>query len=237
MYSELYTSVSGMMTRMHKMDMLTNNLANSDTVGFKLDELISEESPIPGHGLSPSQVKGVMPWIDFSSGPLKRTEQPLDLALDGDGFFVVRTPKGERLTRDGRFSLGPEGTLRLGSWPVLMSDGGEVILQNNPVEIREDGRIYQGGVEVGRLWVATVSDMQQLRKEGEGLFRAPDNVALEDQPDPSVRQGYLEGSNGDPIKMMAQMIDLVRSFEMHQRAIQTMDQLTDRSIQRLGRVA
>lgn len=240
MYSELYTAASGMRVRLDQMDLLTNNLANVNSIGFKIDEIALQEAPVLsalGGGRVPSHVRTHSRWIDFSPGNIQNTGGPLDLALEGEGFFVIQTPDGVRLTRDGRFSLDADGRLVLRGMPVE-GQGGEIVLDGDSVVVKEDGRILKGGGEVARLRVVRVYSTDLLERTGEGLFRVPpDGQSLQDMDDPVVRQGALELSNANAIKLMVQMIDVVRSFEMQQRVIQTLDRLAERAIQGLGRTA
>jgi flagellar basal body rod protein FlgG len=222
------------------MDLIANNLANVNTVGFKVDEILLEERPLQSpsrFGLAPSHVRTLSRWTDFSQGHIQNTGQPLDLALESEGFFVVQTSQGIRLTRDGRFSLDDDGRLLLRGMPVL-GYGGQIDLRPGPIKIRDDGRIYQGEEEVAQLRVVGVYSPGMLMRVGDGLFRVPnDEENLVDLTEPGVRQGHLELSNANSVRLMVQMIDVVRSFEMHQRLIQTLDRLSDRAIQGLGRMA
>jgi len=239
MFSELYTATSGMITRQEQMDVLAHNLANVNSVAFKMDELVTTERLIQtplGAVRAPTHVKTATRWTDFSPGQLQATGEPLDLALGAEGFFMVQTPAGVRLTRDGRFSLDGEKKLVLRNMPVL-GQGGEVRLGEGVSEIREDGAVMHGGREVGRLRVVSVSSPQALVREGEGLYAVPEGVTTEEIKNPRVLQGHLEQSNTHAIRLMVQMIDAVRGFEMHQRMVQTLDRLGEKAVQELGRTA
>jgi flagellar hook-basal body protein len=124
MFAELYVAASGMAVRQEKIDALAHNLANINTVGFKMGEVVLEERPLDTQGgalNAPSQVRLVGRRTDFSQGELQHTGEPLDVALGQAGFFVVESPDGVRLSRDGRFSLDPNGRLVLRNMPVLGS--------------------------------------------------------------------------------------------------------------------
>jgi flagellar basal-body rod protein FlgG len=239
MYSELYTAVSGMVVRQRQLDLLANNLANINTVGFKVEDIQLEERPIPSsQGLvrAPSHVGQGSRWIDYSPGAIQTSGQPLDFALEGEGFFVVQTRDGTRLTRDGRFSQDEQGQLVLRGMPV-QGVNGAIQLGEGPIECKEDGTIMQGGAPAGRLRVVKVPTPQQLEREEGGVFRVPDGVPLEDAPGARIRQGCVEMSNANAIRLMVQMIDAVRCFELHQRMIHTFDQLGQKAVQILGRTA
>ena len=243
MYGEIYTATSGMQVLQMQMDFITNNLANVDTAGFKIDEAISEERFIEtplGSVSTPCHAKAYSRYIDFSQGPVKPTGDLLDVALNGEGFFVVSTPNGDRLTRCGHFTKDAEGTLKLGGLPVQDEAEGEIVLGEGEVKIREDGSITQNGVELGRLRLVRVENPQLLEKEGSTLYKAPEGVELEaieaGDTDLRVLQGHLERSNADAIDLMVRMISTSRAYEMHQKAIQTFDQLGSKAIQSMGRV-
>ena len=243
MYGEIYTAASGMKVRQMQMDFITNNLANVDTAGFKIEEPVSEERYIDtpvGSVSTPCHAKALYRYIDFSQGPVKPTTSSLDVALDGEGFFVVSTSNGDRLTRCGHFTQDAEGVLKLGGFPVQDEAEGEITLGEGEVKIREDGSITQNGVELGRLRLVSADNPQLLEKEGNTLFKAPDGVELEEidagDADLRVLQGHLERSNASAIDLMVRMISTARSYEMHQKAIQTFDQLGSKAIQSMGRV-
>ena len=236
MYSELYTAVSGMAARQRQMDALTYNLANVNTVAFKVEEMLLGErllSTPAGTGAAPSHVEILNRWIDFSPGGMEHTGRPLDAALDGEGFFVVLGPGGTRLTRVGQFETDGEGKLTLGGMAV-QGTGGDILLGDGPSRITEDGTVLSGGAEVGRLRVVTVESPQQLTREGAGLFD-PAGAELEDVSRPRILPGNLELSNASAIRLMIQMIDVVRSFEVHQKMLQNLDRLGEKAVQMLGR--
>jgi|Deesub1362A_J573_1020465.scaffolds.fasta_scaffold00118_48 flagellar basal body rod protein FlgG len=239
MYSELYSAVSGLSVRKLKLDFLAHNLASLDTVAFKVEQPVFEEWRLRtevGTLRVPTQVRSFTRWIDFSPGKMHRTGEPLDLAIDGEGFFVIQKEDGIFLTRDGRFSRDEEGRLVFQGMPVLGQDG-EIFLGDEPVRISHDGTVEQGGRALGRLRIVRVSSPQQLVPVGEGLYRIPDGVSIEELPGGRVLQGYLEMSNVEPVLMMAEMIDTLRGFEFLHRLIQTVDQLSQRAVQTMGRVA
>jgi flagellar basal-body rod protein FlgG len=190
----------------------------------------------------------------FEQGSLKQTENPFDVALDGRGFFVVDTPVGERLTRNGGFHLGPEGILvTKEGFPVLGEEGPIYIKENNFV-IDQDGRVFQndefpddpqrlismlenewGDIEqVDTLRLDTVRWPRYLKKEGSSLLRATDEsgvqVTLSGDNRPKVRQGFLESSNVNPVTEMVQMIEVNRAYEANQKVLQTQDASTGRLI-------
>lgn len=235
MFSELYIAASGMVVRQAQMDVLAHNLSNVNTVGFRTEEMASEERPLEAARLVVSQAGGVRRSVNLTPGPVQPTGESLDLALLGEGFFLVQAQDGIRLTRDGRFSVSQDGRLMLMGMPVL-GEGGEIFVGEEPFQVANDGRILRGETEIGRLRVVTVSSPQELEREGQGLFRVSREEAVDGLKGPMVLQGYLETSNADPIRIMVQMIEALRAFEAQQQVIQTLDRLGEKAIREIARV-
>ncbi|MGQ9655859.1 MAG: flagellar hook-basal body protein [Thermodesulfobacteriota bacterium] len=235
MFSELYTAASGMVVRQAQMDVLAHNLSNTNTVAFKTEEMASEERPLDTGRLGVSQAGGVQRSLDLRPGPVQPTGESLDLALVGEGFFLVQAQDGIRLTRDGRFSISQDGRLVFMGMPVL-GEGGEIYVGDEPFQVANDGRISRGETEIGRLRVVTVTSPQELEREGHGLFRVSREETVKGVEGPAILQGYLETSNADPIRIMVQIIEALRAFEAQQQVIQTVDRLGEKAIREIARV-
>jgi flagellar basal-body rod protein FlgF len=233
MIDGLYRVGAGMSTKMVRMEILANNLANIETLGFKRDRAFSEEldaaaaqSAADGSGdLVIHQV------VDYSEGSLKQTNNQLDLAIQGRGFFVLDTPSGPRYTRNGNFQLGLDGTiLSSGGYPVSGTNGKLQLpdvhrLTQGSVQVSETGEVTVDKQIVGQLRVVDFQDYTQLMKDDQALFTAPAEAGPVEGPGrlTGIRQGYVEESNVEGIEEMVSMIDLSRSFEAEQKAIQTID--------------
>lgn len=239
MFSQLYVAASGMIARQQQLDVLTHNLANVNTVGFKMEEVVFEEQWNPNDGSygSTGQVKVAMRRTDFSPGELAFTGEPLDVAIGGRGFLVVGDKEGIRLTRDGRLSLDRDGKLVLGGMPVMGEQGEITVGSPAWITISEDGQVATEAGFIGRLRIVRVPDPSGLQKLGNGLFMVPEGMEIQDDPDPKVMSGYLELSNSSVIRCMVQMIEVIRSFEMQQKMVQTMDRLGERAVQEMSRTA
>ncbi len=239
MFSQLYVAASGMIARQHQLDVLANNLANLNTVGFKMEEVVFEE---PGRSIDAShgangQVRVSMRRTDFSPGEVAFTGEPLDVAIGGNGFLMIGDEERIKLTRDGHLSLDKEGRLVSRGMPV-MGEQGEITLGSPAwVSITQDGQVMTDRGVVGRLKIVKVEDPSRLEKQGNGLFRVPEGTGIQEDPDPRVMSGYLELSNCNVIKCMVQMIEVIRSFEIQQRMVQTMDRLGERAVQEMSRMA
>jgi flagellar basal-body rod protein FlgF len=254
----LQISASGALTAMYRMDVLANNLANIGTVGFKADSPVLRQRDaaniedglhLPSNKMLERLGAGVMPVANrtsFEQGTLTTTENPLDLAIDGDGFFVLLDERAEtserlRLTRDGRFMRNGDGTL------VAAASGRPVLdIANRPIVIEDasailvgpDGTIRQNGVAVAQIQVASVPDRNRLGKVGHGMFRAPADALSALRPGAgTVKQGMVEGSSVDPIAAMMGVTNAGRDFEANIGMIAAQDRLMERAINGLGRVA
>lgn len=245
MDNTLYVGLSRQMTLRREFDLLANNIANAETVGFKTESLMLDDEPLrpkaPKGGLQPPihfvLDRGV--GRDFGQGSLKQTGNPLDLAITGDGFFQIASPDGARFTRDGRFTTDDQGRLvtQAGD-PVMDDSGGEITLDMTkpPPRIAEDGTISQGGVAVGRVGVYRFAELGALSKEGDGLYSNTSNLQPEQANDIKVAQGMTEGSNVQTILQMTRLIEVSRAYESAAKMMDKIGSLASDSVQRLGRV-
>ena len=174
--------------------------------------------------------------VDFSQGSLRETRNAFDFALVGEGFFSVETPEGVRYTRNGHFKLDSEGQLILeGGGPVLGEMGPITVLHE--LSVNERGEVFQKGELVDTLKIVTFEQPFPLKKAGNSLFAVAEDSAAEiENLDVSVRQGFLEESNVDPLEEMVQMMTLFRYFEADQKALRAQDELLDRAANDIGRV-
>jgi len=254
----LQISASGALTALYKQDVLTNNLANATTVGFKPDvPAVRQRDParredgldfMPSNAMLERLGGGVTlerNRVKFGQGSLERTGSPLDVAIQGDGFLVVRddtdsTGDRLRLSRDGRMALDAGGRLVTASAgnPIMDTNNRPITLSGTGrVEIDADGTVRQGGSIIARIQLASVGETQRLDKLGASLFRAPSGaVAPRRQADGVLKQGYVEASGVDEIAMMMQITGASREVEANISMIQQADRLMDRAINQLGRV-
>ena len=244
MDNALYVGLSRQMTLRRQLDIVANNIANADTTGFKAEQpLVRTEPRAPARTVDgPSPIKFVIDSglaRDFSQGALRATNSTFDLAIDGPGFFRVQTANGERFTRDGHFRLDDTGRIvTQAGLPLLDAGGAEVIIdpKKGAVEIARDGSISQGIEQVGRLGVVAFADLSGLEKAGDNQFRNTTNQ----QPQPAtgslIRQGMLEGSNVNPILQVTDMVEVTRAYESLARMMDSTQELSRRTVERLGRV-
>jgi flagellar basal-body rod protein FlgF len=247
MNNALYVGLSRQMTLKRQMDVIANNIANSDTVGFKVESLMLREdvqqaAQKPSSGSAPPEkisfVHDAGVSRDFTQGALKQTGSTFDLGLHGDGLFQVQTPNGPRFTRDGRFSLNAQGQMVDVAGDPLLSAGGQPIRidpTKTPPSIAHDGTISQDGVIAGKVGVFKFADRTQLQKTGSGLYDPAGQTPTVD-PTTSIQQGMIENSNVDAIQQMTRMIAVSRAYDQVANMMDQTGQTSDQSIQRLGKV-
>ena len=244
MDNALYVGLSRQMVLRREMDIVANNIANSDTTGFKVESLMQKTDP-----KSPPFSLGGSPPVkfvtadgvarDFGQGALRRTDAPLDLAIEGQGFFKVTAEGGERFTRDGHLRTDEIGRLvtQAGA-PVLDDGGGEITLdpEKGQVSIAADGTLSQGDERVGKIGVFTFESLSALEKTGDNLFQNTSNLQAQPAAEARVRQGLLEGSNVQPILEITRMIEVSRAYESTTRMMDSESELARRTVERMGRV-
>jgi flagellar basal body rod protein FlgG len=219
------SAAGGMRARLESLEMLANNLANASTAGYKSDRefysLYTAPEALEGLGPSP----GVQPlvdrlWTDFSQGTITPTGNPLDIALTGKGFFVASGPAGALYTRNGSLRLSPAGVLTTSEGYAMRGvDGRPIQAQGTgPVEIAADGTVRQDGAPIGQLAVVEVPP-GGLEKQGRNYFRLAPGAAAGPAPQVQIQQGKLEASNVSAPESAVRLVNLMRQFEMLQRAI------------------
>ncbi len=245
MNSGMYAAVSGNMVSAQRLEIITNNLANINTVGFKKDRMIFDT--MLNSAKNPTQPAGMLtdaPVLsaytvdtDYSAGPQKQTGNPLDLALDGSGFFVVNTPQGKAYTRQGNFHLDGNGKVVTADGYEVQGGGGPVTIKGGKVDINEKGEVSVDGQQVSTLSVVDFPKPYQLQKIGSAMF-VPSDPAVTEQPATGalVRQGALEDSNVQPLLEMANLIETTRFYESCVKTIQSYDEMANKAANDLGRV-
>ncbi|HYD86940.1 MAG TPA: flagellar basal-body rod protein FlgF [Vitreimonas sp.] len=225
-----------------RMDLAANNLANVSTTGFKADGmLLAEADRTAAHAVEDPRdirfVRDIGVMHNMEQGPIAMTGNTLDLALEGEGFFMVQGPGGQTMyTRDGAFSLTGEGRLVTSDGYAVLSSGGAPIVidpQGEAPTIGRDGAISVAGVEAGRIGVASFAAPGALSKVGDNLWDAQGQAAGEFQG--VVLQGALEGSNVRPVLELTRLIEISRAYQSAAKIVSGADELRQRAIQQLGR--
>jgi len=245
MDNSLYVGLSKQIVLQRQLDIIANNIANTDTAGFKVEALaVAEDPQAPAFTLGgPAPVKFVMPngvIRDFGQGSLRKTDSPFDVAIDGQGFFRVTTPQGERYTRDGRFRMDETGKLTTADGsPVLDDGGGEITLnpEKGQLTVSQDGTLSQGTERIGKLGVVTFSNLSTLEKVGNNLMKNTSNQTPTAATEARLRQGMLEGSNVNPILEITHMIEVSRAYEQMAKMMDSQADLSTQAVQQLGKAA
>jgi flagellar basal-body rod protein FlgF len=238
MNSGMYAALSGNLSAMRRMDVISNNLANANTPGFKGDQIQFES--VLANVKNPSQgpvYSGDRFSTDFSAGTLQKSDNVLDVGLNGDGFFVVNTPQGTAYTRQGNFHRGTGGRLLTADGYEVQGTNGAITVSGGRVDISPTGVVTTDGVPAGTLARVDFPKPYQLSKLGGGLFVPANPQAA--APTPStveVKQGYLESSNVQVITEMARMIEASRYFDSCAKAVKTYDDMTAKAANDLGKL-
>jgi flagellar basal-body rod protein FlgF len=237
-------SLSRQVALQRQMDVVANNIANINTTGFKSEQLLFEQYMMPvakdkDFSFPDQQLSFTDDWTtihDMAAGPLSQTGNPLDIALEGKGFFVISTPQGERWTRSGAFAINPSGTLVDLDGNPVMSEGGEVKFAGNETDITigTDGSISSSAGAKGKLRVVEFDDPQATEREGNNLYSGGTPVAATET---RVVQGAIEKSNVSGVGEMTEMIRVQRAYESIAALMKEQDEMRRAAIQRLGSLA
>lgn len=240
-------AVRGCLKEEMRMDVISNNLANATTVGFKKDrisfqDLLSKQEP----GRPKGEERNVKPTqppplvrveADLSQGVIRHTGNELDLAINGKGFFKVMTSEGIRYTRKGSFTLDPQGNLITQEGHVVMGKSGAVNAGDQGIVVDREGRVFSEGSEVDRLDLVEIQDATHLEKEGASLFRKRlEGIEVPVSGEVTVQQGYVEEANVNISEEMVNMIHCMRAFESYQKAVQVLDRLDGKANNEVGRL-
>ncbi len=227
MSSGMYSALSGNLAKMKTLDIITNNLTNATTFGFKKERLIFES--VLNDAKQNTSAKGINftrarnNYVDFSQGASQPTGRNLDFSINGEGFFKVQDDDGNIFyTRSGNFVLDGDSTLKTTTdLTVLNSGNSPITLPNADVDVDEEGRIFDGDSQVDQLAIYTVEDTSLLKKKEHGMFSLPDDINDQEVDQPRVQQGHLEASNVNMMQEMALMMDSLRTFESYQKIIKS----------------
>ncbi len=245
----LYTAATGMTVQRAKMDVLTNNIVNASTTGYKKDTLISsnfaevlvERIKDPyvvnsGNDVGPYSFGTHIDEIftNFASGGYEDTGEQTDLALSGEGFFAVETPDGERYTRAGHFTVDQQGMLVTDDGYYVLGENGRINIGAGSFKVDSEGNITADGTPAGTLRIVQFQDAAGLRKQGDGLYTSFNGEAPANAENKGVMQGYLESSNVDIATEMTDMISVYRTYEANQKILTMTDETLGMAVNNLG---
>jgi flagellar basal-body rod protein FlgF len=249
----LLVGLSRQVALARELDVVANNIANVNTTGFKADNAVFQEylMPVarenrfnpPDRRLSFVEDHGI--WHDFSQGSLRPTGNPLDVAIDGDGFLVVQTAAGERYTRNGSLQINAQGQLVTNDGSLVLGDNGPIVIQqtDHNIAIAPDGRVsvIEGTNTAndsmrGKLRVVSFAAPQRLLKDGANNFSAPAGVASEPTKNVRLIQGSIESSNVNAVGDMTRMIEISRTYTQISTLLQQQGELRRSAIEKLAEV-
>lgn len=250
----LYTAPNGMIASQKKMDIISNNLANVNTTGFKKDGVsiesfadvlavkVNDTVPVnESIGKMTFGAKVGSVYTNFSQGAVNITNNPLNIAIEGEGMLTVGVldKEGnvtERYTRDGSFTVDPDGTLRTKEGNYILGEEGNItISESSNIFINENGEIFSNNEYVDKLKLTEFENPESLRKIGDNLYAATEETNMKDFSS-QVMQGFLEGSNVNTVREMVDMISIMRGYEANQKVIQTQDESLGKAVNDIGRV-
>jgi len=236
----IYTAATTMTARAKAHELIAQNLASANTNAYRRQvphyhgfgaELYSAQQDLAPR--TAAGIKLLAPEWDHQRGLLKETGRSLDFALNSEGYFVLETPNGLRLTRDGQFMRDAEGRLTSMAGDLVMGTSGAIILPDGEVSVGQDGTIYVGREQAGQLRIEATADPRGLDSAGGGLFRILDQAGMKPVDNPQVENGMLEMSNVQIPLEMVTMIENSRMYQAAQKALQMTDQNLGTTIQNL----
>jgi flagellar basal-body rod protein FlgF len=232
-----YVALSGLHTRLEQLDRLASDIANAGTAGYKMTRTSNTEAPRPQFDAvfqSAIDVTTGGRRLDTVAGSITPTGRDMDVAIEGQGFFVVETAAGTRYTRNGRFARSAEGLLTTDDGSVVQGTNGPLPIGTGKVVVAEDGTVRVGATVAGTLAVVTFADPGKLVREG-AMLRS-DGMAQKKVGPVVIHGGALEQSNVSVVERIAELTDVMRSFEALQKAISLqMNDIDAKAIDVLGR--
>ena len=224
------------------MDTVSHNLSNANTTSFKESLLLTRarvDVKYNDEGLlhQDEDQKITEGYVDYSQGSLIQTEDDFDFALEGQGFFTVRTPDGVRYTRSGAFTKNALGELvTLSGHQVLDQSEATIQVEGKSFNVSESGSVYLNGVKITALKIVDFADKSGIMRDGHNYYKVSDGASNPvETSDMKVLQGMLEGSNVNVVEGMVEMIRYNRQFESSQKAIHTIDESVGKAINEIGK--
>jgi flagellar basal body rod protein FlgG len=236
-----------MRSRLETLDVLANNIANAGTTGYKADQesydLYFGDQALEGYdeGRPDAAEMPVLEqsWTDWSQGTLIPTGNATDLALTSAGFFVVDGPNGPLYTRDGHFKLSKTGVLQTqDGYSVKSVKGGAITLGlNSDFQVTPAGDVQQDGSTIARISIVNASDPKSGQRAGAGYFKFSTSNPMTPVADPALQQKSLETSNVTPAASAVKLVTVMRSFEMLQKAVSMANQMSQKVVEEVAKVA
>ena len=245
MNSGIYTAYSGLKAQSDALELLSNNLANINTTAFKeetafytyLNQAAGSSQQNADLNSTINQSIRIGSIVNSESGSMSATGREMDIAIEGNGFLVVNTPRGIRYTRNGTLNLNAQSVLVASDGSPLIGESKKPItLGPGKIAIGENGEVFLDDVQIDRLKVVTFESVSSLQKEGNSFFRSQGDRSLEKNSDARIKSGYLEQSNVNPVSSIVRMVEILRHFEAIQKSVNlVMNDINTKAIEKLGR--
>jgi flagellar basal-body rod protein FlgF len=235
MSNGIYAATAGAVAQSNALDATANNIANASTTGFHGDRITFREALAAARSPDLATVSEGNTRVDTQAGALLPTQNPLDLALEGDGYFAVTTPAGPRYTRAGNFQLDDARNLVTADGFQVRGDGGAPITappEATTISVAADGSVSADGAEIGKLALARFAP-NQMKREGGSLFSATGRPLTTGDP-PRVRSGMLESSNVNIVHGIVDLVKVSRTYEALMKMIQGYHDVESRAARELG---
>jgi flagellar basal-body rod protein FlgG len=236
----IYMNSSAMQYLEEKMDVVANNLANSDTSGFKrngmfINQLMgAEQANIRNEIKQPLPAGELKTYTEYTQAGIRDTQNKFDLAINGDGFFTIETSDGLAYTRDGRFVMGPDGILSTINGYHVMGESGAINLEGEKFSVTEDGEIVINNQIVDKLSINSF-DIKEAVQMGDNLWKTKNDDVEVYPTNPEIKQGYLEISNVSIVKEMVSMIAIQRWYNANEKAIKTNDDALNKAVNNIAK--
>jgi flagellar basal-body rod protein FlgF len=226
----LYLAASGAAATLGALSTVADNIANLSTPGFK--RLLNSAEAVSGNN-TPYQfaLAAASPTIDTSQGPLRSTNNPMDVAVTGGGFITVQGPNGTAYTRNGTLTVQPDGTLTAAGYPVLTPQGGTISIKTpGNIVIGGDGSVMVNAQPVGQIAMAEPAGTKMVSL-GASLYRGANGEELPPSSNSQMHQGFLEGATGSEMGEITSMLSMMRNYESSMKAVQSIDTSQNQTIQ------
>ena len=248
MMKGFYTATTGLINRGNIINTISNNIANSNTVGYKKDDVILKsfgehitnklsDSENTAIGSTNSGIVEDQVYTDFEQGQLQSTGNSLDLALEGEGLFTVQLANGDTAyTRNGQFKVDQDGYLTDLQGDKVLSTDGPLNVGTSNFSVTKSGEVFVNNESIGTLDISTPDSTTSLLKQGDLLFKDTNTTAKMAVSTATVRQGYIENSNVDMIKAMSDLMENSRAFQSCGQLVKMMDNVMDKSVNEIARI-
>lgn len=243
MADALTAAASIMNTDMERMNIIAHNLANTGTVGYKRQMSLAvpfteRMNVLGGNRVNPffaMPLNTVGPVTDFSSGPVRYTGNPLDIAIPSpNAFFEIQTEQGSAYTRRGTFQVDPQGRLVTDQGHVVVGETGDIVLRSPQPVIDAKGQIFEQGQLIGSLRVVSITNPETMDAGSGGLFLPGDKTQVDAAKNVPVRQGFVEMPNLSSVQEMVRLMETMRHFEAAQKIVQGYDDMMDKALRKIG---